>query len=72
MKNRSPKNMKHDAKRIPTWSPNRCQNASEIHTQTISKNIMKIIKIHVFLTGKIIQIVTKYIFEGLAGCVRER
>jgi hypothetical protein len=29
-KNRSPKNMKFDAKRLPKWSQNRCQNASRI------------------------------------------
>ena len=39
----------------------------------VSENISKTIKNHVFLNGKIIQIhLNKIVFEGLAGCVRER
>ena len=33
-KNQSPKNMKFDAKRLPKWSPKRCQNASTIDART--------------------------------------
>ena len=33
-KNQSPKNMKFDAKRLPKWSRNRCQNASRIDART--------------------------------------
>ena len=32
--NRSPLNMKIDAKRMPKWSQHQCQNASEINTKT--------------------------------------
>ena len=57
------------------------QNGAEIDAKThqqsmpkqVSKKIMKIIKNHVSLKGKIIQIHCKNNgFEGLAGCARER
>ena len=34
LKKRSPKNMKFDAKGIPKWRPNRCQNSSKINAKT--------------------------------------
>ena len=62
-------------------TPKGSQNGAEIDAKThqqsmpkqVLKKIMKIIKNHVSLKGKIIQIHCRnYGFEGLAGCVRER
>jgi hypothetical protein len=33
-KNQSPKNMKNEAKTLPKWSRNRCQNSSKINAKT--------------------------------------
>ena len=33
-KKRSPKDMEYDAKRVPKWSQNRCQNSSIINAKT--------------------------------------
>ena len=55
------------------WSQNRCPKSSKINAKTGKAKMMKIIKNHVSLNGKIIQINCKnYFLKGLAGCVRER
>ena len=38
----------------------------------VSNKIMKIIENHIFLKGKNMQIHSTLVFEGVAGCVRER
>ena len=62
-------------------TPKGFQNGVEIGAQThqqlmpkqVSKQIMNVIKNHVSLEGKIIEIHCKNNgFEGLAGCARER
>ena len=64
-------------KLTPTGSQNGVEIDAKTHQQSmpkqVSKKIMKIIKNHVSLKGKIIQIHCKNNgFEGLAGCARER
>ena len=72
---------KNDHQQILKSIPKGCQNVAKTDAEThqesmqklVSKKIMKIIKSHVFLTGKIIHIHYKRLFfKGLAGCVRER
>ena len=57
-------NIEFDAKGVPTWSKNRCQNHSSINAKIGNGRIITIIRNHVFLYGKTMA------FEGLAGCVR--
>ena len=66
--------MKIDTKNMPNWSPNRCQNASEINAKNgiekdqenheISSSSRKVSSLQI--------IVKTCVSEGLAGCVRER
>ena len=48
-----------DAKRLPKWSRNQCQNSSRINVKTGTEQIMRIMKIHVFLWCKNMQIQCK-------------
>ena len=61
--------------------PKECQHGAKIDAQThqkpmpklVTNKIIKVIKINVFLNGKIILIHCKNNgFEGFAGCARER
>ena len=66
---RSPQNIEFDAKG--------CQNGAQTNQKSmpklVTKKTIQIIKNHVSLNGKVIQIHRKTnLFEGLAGCVRER
>ena len=56
IKKRSTKNMKIDAKGIPKWSQIDAKSHQKSIPKLVSKKIMKIIKIHVSLNGKIIEI----------------
>ena len=65
--------MKFDAKGIPKWSQNRCQNSSTINAKTGNEKNQKHHQTFFSLKGKIMQIQSKNIgFESFAGCARER
>ena len=44
IKKQSPQNSEFDAKGVPKWSPDRCQNSSKLDAKTGKETIMKIIK----------------------------
>ena len=63
--------MKINAKRLPTWFQNRCQNSSTVNAKTGTDKDDENHQNHVFLDiGKFV--VKTMPFESLARCVRKR
>ena len=63
--------MEFDAKGVPRWNQKRCQQKSM--PKLVTKKMMKIIKNHVSLKSKIIEIhcTNQFVCDGLEGCIRE-
>ena len=55
----APKKMKHHAEKVPKWSRNGTNTNGNSIQKQVTGNIMKIIKDHVSLNGKIIEIHNK-------------